>query len=164
MRFNGWPPASSYTAHRWRKVVLRNQPRGIQGTSRLQLDRIDRAILAVPGGAWSTMLPRSYVYHPSSSWPTISIQIRWFSWPYLILARPLRTDPINLSEMLKTQDSGLKAKIILKKQWAIARFQTSILGCARQLVLSRWFRCWKRSGLEQTDVIDQGAGAIHRTR
>ena len=69
------------------------------------------------------------------------------------------TDPINLSEMLKTQDGGLKAKIILQKQWAIARCQTSILALlARQVGVKQMVPMLEEVyGLEQTDVIDQGA-------
>ncbi|MBI4699716.1 MAG: hypothetical protein HY744_00890 [Deltaproteobacteria bacterium] len=73
---------------------------GIQGSSLVALSRnIDRAVLAVPGGAWSTMLPRSVVYQPikafvDAKYPDPLVQLAFIS--FLQGAFDL-SDPINLS-------------------------------------------------------------------
>ena len=91
---------------------------GIQGTSLTSLsDRIDRSILAVPGGAWSTMLPRSVVYQPiklfvDQMYPDPLIQLAFVSFLQGMFDF---TDPINLSELMKQEDGSLKAKIILQE-------------------------------------------------
>ena len=135
---------------------------GIQGTSLTSLsDRIDRAILAVPGGAWSTMLPRSYVYHPikfltDDFYPDPLVQLAFISFLQGLFDF---TDPINLSEMLKTQDGGLKAKIILQEavgDCQVPNLNTRLL--ARQVGVKQMVPMLEEVyGLEQTDVIDQGA-------
>jgi hypothetical protein len=73
---------------------------GIQGASLFALSRdIERAILAVPGSSWSTMLPRSVVYQPIKAlvdpkYPDPLVQLAFVSFLQGMFDF---SDPINLS-------------------------------------------------------------------
>ncbi|MBT6435012.1 MAG: hypothetical protein HOK28_18075 [Deltaproteobacteria bacterium] len=135
---------------------------GIQGTSLTSLsDRIDRAILAVPGGAWSTMLPRSVVYQPikmfvDQLYPDPLTQLAFVSFLQGMFDF---TDPINLSHMMKQEDGSLKAKVILQEaigDCQVPNLNTRML--ARNLDLVQLTPAvedvW---GLEQSDTGRGGA-------
>ena len=135
---------------------------GIQGTSLTSLsDRIDRAILAVPGGAWSTMLPRSYVYHPikfltDELYPDPLVQLAFISFLQGLFDF---TDPINLSEMLKNPDGSLNSKIILQEALAdcqVPNLNTRLL--ARQIGVTQMMPALEEVyGLERSETVEDGA-------
>ena len=135
---------------------------GIQGTSLTSLsDRIDRAILAVPGGAWSTMLPRSVVYQPiklfvDQMYPDPLTQLAFVSFLQGMFDF---TDPINLSELMRQEDGSLKAKIILQEaigDCRVPNLNTRML--ARNLDLIQLTPAVEDVyGLERSDSAEQGA-------
>lgn len=75
---------------------------GIQGSSLTSVSRhIARAVLAVPGGSWSNILPRSIVYAPIKAvidvrYPDPLLQTQFLS---LLQARFDHTDGINLATL-----------------------------------------------------------------
>lgn len=115
---------------------------GIQGASFLSLfPHIDRAVLVVPGGGWSTMLPRSLIWGDiqlffNAEYPdplTRQVAVAFMQ------ARFDHSDPVNLSfapELLG--DSGRKREILMQQAIGdslIPNMSTELLGRALGVAL-----------------------------
>ena len=104
---------------------------GIQGGSLTSLSRdVRRSVLAVPGGAWSTMLPRSVVYTAlkplvDAKFPDPLVQLTFVSLLQGMFDFPIRSTSRSSPSKPRCPMRRPNARSSCRKRWVIARFPTS---------------------------------------